>query len=76
MRDERIRRLVIFSSQMLLAIRKMKTSLKKRYFNINRILLLIVGIWPYQQSTLVKLQKECVFGVLISFIAFQVQQHF
>ncbi|XP_032687879.1 uncharacterized protein LOC116852028 [Odontomachus brunneus] len=41
------------------------------YINLNRLLLLAVGLWPYQQSKLVQLQLILLFSTLISFILFQ-----
>ncbi|XP_011253143.3 uncharacterized protein LOC105249407 [Camponotus floridanus] len=46
-------------------------SLETQHFNINRILLLIIGLWPYQRSLLIELQLILLFGILISFIVFQ-----
>ncbi|XP_019697066.1 uncharacterized protein LOC109503866 [Harpegnathos saltator] len=41
-------------------------------FNINRILLLAIGLWPYQRSKLVhQCQLLLIYTILISFIAFQ-----
>ncbi|KAL6418174.1 hypothetical protein ACFW04_012299 [Cataglyphis niger] len=42
-----------------------------QYFNFNRILLLIVGLWPYQRTKLVLFQIILFFAILISFIIFQ-----
>ncbi|KAL6428622.1 hypothetical protein ACFW04_007916 [Cataglyphis niger] len=42
-----------------------------RYFTFQRILLLVVGLWPYQQSKLVQLQLNLCSGFQISFIIFQ-----
>ncbi|XP_026826034.1 uncharacterized protein LOC105287075 isoform X2 [Ooceraea biroi] len=42
-----------------------------QYFNLNRILLLIVGLWPYQRTKLVKFQLCLVFGIFVSFIPAQ-----
>jgi len=47
-------------------------SLETQHFNINRILLLIIGLWPYQRSPLIELQLILLLGTLISFIVFQV----
>ncbi|KAL6425038.1 hypothetical protein ACFW04_009382 [Cataglyphis niger] len=44
---------------------------ESRYFNINRILLLTVGLWPYTQSKLVRAQLILLYGILTSFILFQ-----
>ncbi|XP_050466338.1 uncharacterized protein LOC126859269 [Cataglyphis hispanica] len=46
-------------------------SVQDQYFSLNRILLLIVGLWPYQKSKLTRLQFICFFSILISFIIFQ-----
>jgi len=51
-------------------------SLETQHFNINRILLLIIGLWPYQRSPLIELQLILLFGTLISFIVFQVCRSF
>ncbi|XP_025073958.1 uncharacterized protein LOC105426737 [Pogonomyrmex barbatus] len=45
--------------------------IKTRYFNIHRILLLAVGLWPYCKSNLVQFQIMLCFTILISFIIFQ-----
>ncbi|XP_025270100.1 uncharacterized protein LOC109609779 [Camponotus floridanus] len=45
--------------------------LETQHFNINRMLLLIVGLWPYQRSFLIELQLILFFGILITFIVFQ-----
>ncbi|EZA46821.1 hypothetical protein X777_01186 [Ooceraea biroi] len=39
-----------------------------QYFNLNRILLLTVGLWPYQRTKLVEFQLYLVFGILVSII--------
>ncbi|CAL1677163.1 unnamed protein product [Lasius platythorax] len=41
------------------------------HISLNRILLLAVGLWPYQQSKLVRLQLILFFTILITFIIFQ-----
>ncbi|KAL6425042.1 hypothetical protein ACFW04_009384 [Cataglyphis niger] len=41
------------------------------YFNINRILLLTIGLWPYEQSKLDRLRFICFFGILTTAILFQ-----
>ncbi|XP_070159387.1 odorant receptor 49a-like [Polyergus mexicanus] len=46
-------------------------SVEDWYFSLNRILLLIVGLWPYQTSKLARLQFICFFSILITFIIFQ-----
>ncbi|XP_029659942.1 uncharacterized protein LOC115233578 [Formica exsecta] len=42
-----------------------------QHFNINRILLLIIGLWPYQRSPLVEFQLIILYGTLMTFIVFQ-----
>ncbi|XP_032687828.1 uncharacterized protein LOC116851995 [Odontomachus brunneus] len=46
-------------------------SIQTQHFNINRILLLAIGLWPYQQSRLVQFQVIFIFGILTSSIVFQ-----
>ncbi|XP_050460195.1 odorant receptor 4-like [Cataglyphis hispanica] len=43
----------------------------KHHFQLNRILLLAIGLWPYQQSLLVKFQRILFTGILISSVIFQ-----
>ncbi|KAL6425019.1 hypothetical protein ACFW04_009374 [Cataglyphis niger] len=45
--------------------------IKTRYFNFNRILLLAVGLWPYQRTKLIRFQIILFFSILTSFIIFQ-----
>ncbi|XP_025991798.2 uncharacterized protein LOC113004035 [Solenopsis invicta] len=45
--------------------------MKKKYFSLNRILLLAVGLWPYTKSKFVRLQLVLQYGILGSFIVFQ-----
>ncbi|XP_011348437.1 odorant receptor 85b isoform X2 [Ooceraea biroi] len=51
--------------------RRMTICLKTQHFNLNRILLLLVGLWPYEQSKLVHLQLILFFGILSSSVIFQ-----
>ncbi|XP_070160512.1 odorant receptor 30a-like isoform X2 [Polyergus mexicanus] len=46
-------------------------SIQTQHFNFHRIFLLAVGLWPYQQSWLVKFQLVLFFSIQISFILFQ-----
>ncbi|XP_071567179.1 uncharacterized protein [Temnothorax nylanderi] len=46
-------------------------SVVDKYFSLNRTLLLIVGLWPYEKSKYVQLQLICIFSILISCIVFQ-----
>ncbi|XP_011860652.1 PREDICTED: uncharacterized protein LOC105557881 [Vollenhovia emeryi] len=46
--------------------------LETRHFNIHRILLLVMGLWPfYQRSPIVQLQLILILGIVISFIISQ-----
>ncbi|XP_019885675.2 odorant receptor 4-like [Camponotus floridanus] len=45
--------------------------IKTQYFNLNRILLLAIGLWPYHQSKFVRFQAFLFFSILTSFIIFQ-----
>ncbi|EZA48139.1 hypothetical protein X777_14321 [Ooceraea biroi] len=42
------------------------------HFNLNRILMLAVGLWPYQRSKFIEFQMILFFGILTSFVIFQV----
>ncbi|KAL6419135.1 hypothetical protein ACFW04_011557 [Cataglyphis niger] len=42
-----------------------------QYFNLNRILLLTIGLWPYQQSKLDRLRFIFLVGILTTAILFQ-----
>ncbi|EZA48250.1 hypothetical protein DMN91_010367 [Ooceraea biroi] len=43
----------------------------KRYFKLNRILLKMVGLWPYQQSYFIRIQKGVFTGIFLTFIIVQ-----
>ncbi|XP_067215143.1 uncharacterized protein [Linepithema humile] len=43
----------------------------EQYYGLNRTLLLIIGLWPYQQSNLVRLQFIFFSGILITAALFQ-----
>ncbi|KAF3054538.1 Odorant receptor 303 [Nylanderia fulva] len=43
----------------------------KKYFSVCRILLLAVGLWPYQQSNLIRFQFICLFSILTTSVIFQ-----
>jgi hypothetical protein len=64
----------MFYFQIYLECRKMKISFEQRYFSFNRIVLLTIGLWPYHQTKIARFQVAIFLGILISFIAFQVQQ--
>jgi len=53
----------------------MKISFEERYFKFNRIILLAVGLWPYEQTKFARFQVILFFGILISSIVFQVYQY-
>ncbi|XP_011348662.1 uncharacterized protein LOC105285843 isoform X1 [Ooceraea biroi] len=42
-----------------------------QYFNLNRILLLMIGLWPQKQTKLVRLQIILCYFILTSFIVVQ-----
>ncbi|XP_014469761.1 PREDICTED: uncharacterized protein LOC106741875 [Dinoponera quadriceps] len=41
------------------------------YYKINRVVLKILGLWPYQQSRLVRMQNVLFIAILTSFIVVQ-----
>jgi len=43
-----------------------------RYFSLNRTLLLVIGLWPYEKSKFTELQIICIFSILTTCIIFQV----
>ncbi|XP_072758348.1 uncharacterized protein [Anoplolepis gracilipes] len=45
--------------------------IETKYFNLNRILLLIIGLWPYQQSNFTRLQFICLSCILTTHVIFQ-----
>ncbi|XP_025073593.1 uncharacterized protein LOC112552482 [Pogonomyrmex barbatus] len=48
--------------------------LKTQYFSLNRILLLAIGLWPYQQSKFTQCQFIFLFGILSTCIIFMVKK--
>lgn len=48
---------------------------KDQYFNLCRILLLTIGLWPYQQSNFVTFQYISISTLLITFVIFQVRKY-
>ncbi|XP_071646921.1 uncharacterized protein [Temnothorax longispinosus] len=46
-------------------------SVVDKYFSLNRTLLLIVGLWPYQKSKLARLHSFCCISIIVTFIIFQ-----
>ncbi|KAH0948833.1 Or9e93 [Eciton burchellii] len=45
--------------------------IESRFFHINRILLHVLGLWPYKQSKFTQLQSALYYTILTSFIAAQ-----
>jgi len=64
--------LTAFYSQMHFDAYRVMIPLEIQYFSLNRILLLTIGLWPYKQSKVVLFQQILIFGILTSFIIFQV----
>lgn len=48
---------------------------KTLHLRLNRVLLLVVGLWPYERSKFVELQLILLYAILISFIIFQVHSY-
>ncbi|XP_011860649.1 PREDICTED: uncharacterized protein LOC105557878 isoform X1 [Vollenhovia emeryi] len=44
---------------------------EEQYFNLNKILLLAVGLWPYQRTNFVRFQLIFFLGILITAVLFQ-----
>ncbi|KAH0945347.1 hypothetical protein HN011_004120 [Eciton burchellii] len=44
---------------------------KSPFFNLNRIFLLLLGIWPYQKSKFIYIQRLFFLGIFISFATCQ-----
>ncbi|XP_039311533.1 uncharacterized protein LOC113004053 [Solenopsis invicta] len=42
-----------------------------QYYNLNKILLIVIGLWPYQQSTFTRLQSIFFFLIVTAGIIFQ-----
>ncbi|XP_070151456.1 odorant receptor 30a-like [Polyergus mexicanus] len=57
-------------------VRREMMCITARYFNLNRILLLTIGLWPYQQSKFSRLQFVFFLGILTTAILFQVTTFF
>ncbi|KAL0101196.1 hypothetical protein PUN28_018795 [Cardiocondyla obscurior] len=45
-----------------------------QHFNLNRICLMLIGLWPYECSKLVRFQTFFCFTILISSVVYQVKQ--
>jgi len=46
--------------------------IRKRYFNLNRLLLLPIGLWPDKQTNFTRFRAGLLFSTLLSSIVFQV----
>ncbi|XP_025162783.1 uncharacterized protein LOC105190449 isoform X2 [Harpegnathos saltator] len=55
------------------AVKYMMLQNEMRYFKLNRILLLILGLWPYQDSKSARLRITLIFSILMSSILFQLR---
>lgn len=55
--------------------RKEMIGLEIHNFNLNRILLLIIDLWPLQQSNLTRLQFVLMSAILTAGIMFQVSHY-
>ncbi|XP_050465032.1 uncharacterized protein LOC126858600 isoform X3 [Cataglyphis hispanica] len=47
------------------------TEINNKYFSLNRILLLLIGLWPYQQSNLTRFQFIFLSSILMTNVIFQ-----
>ncbi|XP_026825890.1 uncharacterized protein LOC105287300 isoform X2 [Ooceraea biroi] len=61
---------LFFIIKNLLTLAKM-ICIRSRFFRINRILLFVLGLWPYEQSKFTRLQSILFYIILISFIVAQ-----
>jgi len=59
-------------AQKLLVTCKTMIFVKSPFFNLNRIFLLLLGIWPYQKSKIIYVQRLFSLGIFISFAICQV----
>jgi len=50
--------------------------LEDHYFNVNRILLLTIGLWPYEQSKFTQFQVIFFSGIMTTIIIMQVKKLF
>jgi len=46
--------------------------LQERYYKIYRIILKILGLWPYQQTYLTRLYEVLLVGIILTFLLVQV----
>lgn len=61
-----------FHGQTRVVSRRMMICIKTRHFRFNRLLLLSIGLWPYERTKLVEFHVTLFFGILIIAIAYQV----
>ncbi|XP_036139030.1 uncharacterized protein LOC118644496 [Monomorium pharaonis] len=47
------------------------TSVVDKYFSLNRTFLLIVGLWPYQQSKFARFYLFCCYVIIVTAVIFQ-----
>lgn len=64
-----------FYNHMYFRVRTNMIGVTAQYFSLNRLLLLVIGLWPYQQSKLDRLRFIFILSILISAILFQVRQY-
>ncbi|XP_036143700.1 uncharacterized protein LOC118645903 [Monomorium pharaonis] len=48
------------------------TSIVDKYFSLNRAFLLIVGLWPYQQSKFARFYLFCCYCIIVTTVIFQI----
>ncbi|XP_025155331.1 uncharacterized protein LOC109504421 [Harpegnathos saltator] len=56
---------------MCLDVRKEMINIESQHFSLNRILLLAVGLWPYQRTKFVRFRVILFSSILMSSIIFQ-----
>lgn len=76
MKAEGKRTLVDFSSHTCPMQYKAMICLEEQYFSINKILLLAIGLWPYEQSKLTRLQFIFLCLISTTIIIVQVTKYF
>jgi len=50
--------------------------LESPYFSSNEILLRVIGLWPFQQTKLARIQFSLFFSIMTTAVIFQVRQYF
>lgn len=61
-----------FNSQTHLETRVRMIDVEDLYFSFSKKLLLVVGLWPYQQSMIVQFQNIVIFCILVTGVIFHV----